>query len=53
MQIIFVQSGTLEAKMLFAVNIMSLDIVYLPKCCKFAQFVRSRAVCLRVYGFMS
>ena len=50
MQILFVESGSLVAKMLFAVNIMYLVIVFLPKCCKFALFMRSRVACLRVQG---
>ncbi len=49
MQILFVQSGSLWVKMLFGVNIMRLAIVFLPKCCKFALFVRLRVMCLRVY----
>ena len=48
MQILFVESGSLVAKMLFAVNIMCLVIVFLPKCCKFALFMRLRALCMRV-----
>ena len=53
MQIFSLQSGGLWTKMLFGINIMCFVIVFLPKCCKFALFVRLRAVCLRVYGILS
>jgi hypothetical protein len=43
MQIFFIQSSPLAIKMLFAVNIIRSVAVFLPKCCKFALFMRPRA----------
>ena len=48
MQIFSIQSDSLEIKMPFVVNIICSVVVFLPKCCKFALFMRLRALCMRV-----